>query len=219
MFSSESETSRCVAIDQLAGAPSAKEINALFNASHVLRIAVKVHTDITQLNSFPSRTHLLVGELNKVYLKFADIRDAEKAITWVNTLSHKWSAQYIQPTEFALKAVTESSMHIPVLLYEGQVDMKATFAQCPKPIDVDATGKFISELVSDYGNVMAFEVRPGKAMEVSYHMEFCDIRASEKALADLKELRFDVSLTPTQTDTCRKLTHRDFHLDHQPPYI
>ena len=141
---------------------------------------------------FSSRTHLLVGDLDKVYLKFADIRDAEKAITWVKTLSHKWSAQYVSPIEFTLRTEPSSLKASPASTYEGQVVMLATFAQSPKPIDVDATGKLISELAGDYGNVMAFEVRPGKSLEVAYHMEFCDLRATEKALADLNELKFDV---------------------------
>ncbi len=172
---------------------------------------------MVQLNAFPSRTHLLVGDLDKVYLKFADIRDAEKAITWVNALGYKWSAQYILPTKFALKAEPETLKHCPVSAYEGQVVMIATFARSPKNIDVDATGKFISELVSDYGNVMAFEVCPGKMLEVSYHMEFCDLRATEKALTDLNELKFDVSFCLPPPDTCRKLTHKDFHPDYRPP--
>ena len=94
--------------------------------------------------------------------------------------------------------------------------MVASFAQPPQPIDVDVTGKLISELAGDYGNVMAFEVRPGKPLEVSYHMEFCDLRATEKALADLKELKFEVSIRPSPPVTCRKLTHTDVHFNHRP---
>ena len=78
-------------------------------------------------------------------------------------------------------------------IHEGEVVMTATFAGSPRHIDVDATGKFISELVGEYGNVMAFEVRPGTPLEISYHMEFCDLRAIVKALAGLNNLKFDVS--------------------------
>ena len=142
-----------------------------------------------------------MGSSSGVYLKFADIRDAEKAISWVTSLSRNWNAHYISPTDFA--AITEPEK--PVSAYEGQVLMTATFIRPPKNIDVDATGKFISELIGDYGNVMAFEVRPGKSLDVSYHMEFCDIRAIEKALIDLNELKFDVGRCPILPDTCRKL--------------
>ena len=178
---------------------------------------IQAIVDMIQLNAFPSRTHLLVGDLDKVYLKFSDIRDAEKAITWVNTLSHKWSAHYIPPTEFIARVEGEYLKRPLGSNHEGQVVMMATFVRSPKHIDVDATGKFISELVSDYGNVMAFEVRPGKPLEVLYQMEFCDLRATERALADLKELKFDVSFCPFPPDTCRKLTHTELHLDYCPP--
>ncbi|KAL6719576.1 hypothetical protein ACLMJK_001496 [Lecanora helva] len=182
MFSSEIGTSRCVEIAQLAGSPSPHDINEVFN-----------------LNAFPSRTHLFIAKLDKVYLKFADIRDAEKAITLANTLHRKWKARFLLVTEFASEASTEHQSSTRVSVHEGQVVVTATFAQTPKHIDVDATGKFISELVSGYGNVMAFEVRPGQLLEVSYHMEFCDLRAAGKALGDLNELKFDaftLNITP-----------------------
>lgn len=137
-------------------------------------------------------------------------------MSWVNTLSHKWIAHYISPPEYALKSEPESSKRSLVSTYEGQVVMTAIFTRTPKNIDVDATGKLISELVSDYGNVMAFEVCPGKPLEVSYHMEFCDLRATDKALANLNELKFDVSFRPPPPDTCRKLTHADFRSDNRP---
>ena len=158
---------------------------------------------------------MAAGNQDKYYLKFADIRDAEKATTWVNSLSHNWNAQYISPAESASKN-TPDNLSPSLSIYEGQVVVTATFARAPRHIEVDATGKFISELVSDYGNVMAFEVRQGQALEVSYHMEFCDLRAAEKAMADLNDLKFDVKFFPPPPDTCRKLTHTDLHLEHRP---
>ena len=158
---------------------------------------------------------MAAGNLDKHYIKFADIRDAEKATTWLSSLGHNWKAQYVSPIESVSKAIPNNPSH-SLSVYEGQVVVTATFARAPRHIEVDATGKFISELVSDYGDVMAFEVRPGQALEVSYHLEFCDLRAAEKALADLNELKFDVNLFPPPPDTCRKLTHADIHLEHRP---
>ena len=159
---------------------------------------------------------MVVADLGKVYLRFADIRDAEKAIIWVSTFGHRWNAQYTAPNEFSTIRERDPTKPFAISMFEGQVIVTATFAQSPRHIDVDATGKFISELASDYGNVMAFEVRPGRAVEVLYHMEFCDLHASDKALADLHDLKFDVSLRPAPSDTCRKLTHTDVYLDYCP---
>ncbi len=104
-----------------------------------------------------------------------------------------WSTQFISPADFATKVEQEGLGHAPVSNHEGQIVVTANFFQNPRPAEIDATGKFISDLIGNYGDVMVFEVRPGSALEISYQMEFYDLRATDKVLANLNDLRFAVS--------------------------
>lgn len=128
-----------------------------------------------------------------VCVKFADRREAEKALHTVEGNGCDWKTQYISPTEFAKKAEQEGLRLPCVSDHEGQIVMTATFFQIPRPADTDATGNFISDLIRNYGDVVVLEVCPGSTLEISYRMELYDIRAAEKVLANLNDLKFAVS--------------------------
>ncbi len=104
-----------------------------------------------------------------------------------------WSTQFISPADFAMKAEQEGLGHSRASDHEGQIVVTARFFQSPRHADIDATGKFISDLIGNYGDVIVFEVRPGSPLEISYQMEFYDLRAAEKVLANLNDLKFAVS--------------------------
>lgn len=91
-----------------------------------------------------------------------------------------------------MKAEREGLGYTRVSDHEGQIIVTANFFRNPRHADIDATGKFISDLIGNYGDVMVFEVRPGSALEISYQMEFYDLRAAEKVLANLNDLKFAV---------------------------
>lgn len=197
-FSSETGIWRCVVISEVVGKPVAEEIDEVFNVivRHVDSWQV---ADSNQLREFPSRTHLFTGELafaDTVYLKFADRRDAETVQYTVDKKCLNWKTRFISPAQFAMKAEPQRSKHDQVSEHEGQVVVTATFVQNPRHADIDATGKFISNLVGNYGDVMVFEVRPTSALQILYRMELCDLRAAEKVLANLNDLKFDVSFHP-----------------------
>jgi len=139
---------------------------------------------------------VIIGGLalaDKVCLKFADRRDAEKVLYTVDKKGLNWRTQFISPADFAMKAEQEGLEYSRVSDHEGQVVVTAKFIQNPTHADIDATGKFISDLVGNYGDVMVFEVRPGSALEILYQMELYDLRAAEKVLVNLNDLKFAVS--------------------------
>lgn len=134
-----------------------------------------------------------MAHANRVYLKFADRYDAEKVLHTIDKKGLHWKTQFISPAEFAMKTEQEGLGYSHVSDHEGQVVVTAKFFQTPGHAEIDATGKFISNLVGNYGDVMVFEVRPGSALEISYRMELYDLRAAEKVLANMNDLKFAVS--------------------------
>lgn len=192
-FSYDIGTSRCLMVGPLVNGLTENDVKNVFDVSF-LGCWNWTPSNFCQINNFSSQTQLCLNDLaltGRVYIKFADIRDAENAYAWVDS---QWNARYISPMDFATKTRPDDLRRSPVSLYEGQVMITAEFTRSPDYHEIDATGKFISTLVAVYGTVMAFDIRPVTQWEVSYRMEFCDLRAIEKALINLRYLKFDVSI-------------------------
>ena len=129
----------------------------------------------------------------QVYVRFTDIRDAEKAHVWINYGKNSWEAGFISPLECEVAANPNSGKYPDESIYEGQVLVIVAFFRPPSDFEIDLTGDTLNGLVTSYGTVMAFEVSPLEDLEVTYRMEFCDSRSAGRTMANLRDLSFDVS--------------------------
>lgn len=131
--------------------------------------------------------------VGKVYVKFADIRDADMAFLKVRTIDRKWNVQHLSSVEFGLKSEPDHVNPSRLSMYEGEVLVKAVFNGHLAQSDVEGIGRLIYELLGNEGKVMACEVSAVMPTVASYRAEFYDLRTSEKALTDLDGIKLAVS--------------------------
>lgn len=126
------------------------------------------------------------------YVRFADIRDSDKAYSIIKTYRREWDVRYILPEQFALKFHPEKFRFSPVSNYEGQVLMKAEYAGLPQHFDAVAIGHRIKEAVEKYGSIVAFESGMVKASVAAYRAEYSSVNTIKNALSRLNGSSFAV---------------------------
>ena len=145
---------------------------------------------------FVSLSHVVLSDLaaaGTVYVKFADIRDADKIYSKAQTAHEKWSVRHIGPRHFVMKYQPESLKYTPVSMYEGQVLITADFAGPRQRFDAGSIGFLIKELLQNYGDVMAYEVGMIRMPVATYRAEYYDVTAVQNALSNLNGFKIGVS--------------------------
>ena len=132
------------------------------------------------------------------YVKFADIRDSDKAYSTIRAHRREWNVQYILPKQFASKFHPEKLRLFPVSKYEGQVLVKAEYAGLPQFFDAVAIGHHIKEALEKYGCVIAFQMGMVKDSVAAYRAEYCNVNTIDKALSLLNGSCFAVRI-PSKT--------------------
>ena len=130
------------------------------------------------------------------YVRFADIRDSDKAYHTMATYRREWNVQYISPEQFALKFYPEKLRFTPVSQYEGQVMVNADFVGLPQEFDVVAIGHGIKDALEKYGCVAAFEQTMVKASAATYRVEFSNVNTIDNILSRLDGRKFAVRFPP-----------------------
>ena len=127
------------------------------------------------------------------YLKFSDIRDADKAYAKVESIREKWNAQHIGAKQFAVKHQPECLKYLPISMFEGQILVTAHFAGPRQRFDAGSIGHLIKELLENYGDVMAYEVGIVRAPTATYRAEYYNATVVDNALANLNGFKIGVS--------------------------
>ena len=136
--------------------------------------------------------------VGNVHVKFTNIWDAERAKKAINSRIDAWEAQYAPSTSFKINESSGKPSGPSSSVYEGQILVLIIFTYPPEDQEIDLAGETIYKVAIKYGTVMAFEVRRIKDREIRCRLEFCDSRASAKALENLNNLVSEVSsLLPT----------------------
>ena len=130
------------------------------------------------------------------YVRFADIRDSDKAYSTIKAHRCEWNVQYILPKYFASKFHPEKSRFSPVSKYEGQVLVIAEYAGLPQFFDAVATGHRIKEALEKYGCITAFEMGMVKDSVAAYRAEYSDVNTIDNALSRLYGSCFAVRFPP-----------------------
>lgn len=130
------------------------------------------------------------------YVRFADIRDSDKAYGVITTFRGDWNVQYISPQQFAAKFHPEKFQLSPMSMYEGQVLVKAKYAGLPQHFDAVATGHRIKEALENYGSIVAFEQGMVKDSVAAYRAEYSNVNTIDISLSRLNGLNLAVSLAP-----------------------
>ena len=132
----------------------------------------------------------------RFYLRFADIRDSDKAHQVISTYHREWDVQYMPPKEFAMKLNPEKFRFSPVSNHEGQVVVKVKYAGLPQHFDAVAMGYRIKEALEKYGHIIAFEQRKAMASVAAYLAEYSNVNTIDNALSRLNGSSFRVRISP-----------------------
>ena len=130
------------------------------------------------------------------YVRFADIRDSDKAYLTIQTHRREWNVQYILPKQFASKFRPEKLRLSPVSKYEGQVLVTAEYAGLPRCFDALATGHCIKETLEEYGYVTAFQMGMVTDSVAAYRAEYSNVKTVDNALSRLNGLCLAVRTPP-----------------------
>ena len=130
------------------------------------------------------------------YVRFADIRDSDKAYLTIQTHRREWNVQYILPKQFASKFHPEKLRLSPVSKYEGQVLVTAEYAGLPQFFDALATGHRIKETLEEYGYVTAFQMGMVTDSVAAYRAEYSNVNTIDNALSRLNGSYLAVRIPP-----------------------
>ena len=130
------------------------------------------------------------------YVRFADIRDSDKAYLTIQTHRREWNVQYILPKQFASKFHPEKLQLTPVSEFEGQVLVTAEHAGLPQCFDALATGYRIKESLEEYGCVTAFQMGMVKDSVAAYRAEYSNVNTIDNALSRLNGSYLAVRIPP-----------------------
>lgn len=127
-----------------------------------------------------------------VYIRFDDIRDADKAALKVKSSRPMWQTERIEPHQFSLEHHGGGS---PVSRFEGQVNLTAIFNEPSDRYDVGSASNHFKELLEDHGDVMIMTIDE-KEYAVSYRAEFFDATAVKTAVRVMNGRNLGVSSRP-----------------------
>lgn len=165
---------------------------------------------------FESLDRIVLAELaptGTIYVKFADIRDADRAYSKIQCIRRDWSVQHIGARHFVMKHQPESLKYSPVSMYEGQVLVSAKISGLSQSFDAEGVGRLVKGLLGTYGDLMAFEMSFDRGTFAAYRAEFFSAGAVDSALAKMDEIKIAVRFLPLP-GTRSWLIHTAVHLEH-----
>jgi len=145
---------------------------------------------------FTSLSQVVLTELETagvVYLKFEDIRDADKVALKVKHSRPMWRVEHTKPYQFSLKHVAGSS---PVSNFEGQIQVAALFNGSGEKFNVGNVMNHIKELLEAHGDVMAMKTDSVNAWAFAYRAEFFDATVVKTAVRAVNHRNLGVSSRP-----------------------
>lgn len=128
-----------------------------------------------------------------VYVKFSDIRDADKAYSKIEQLKREWSVSRMTPSRYTVTSHQLENLNYSVSKYEGQVLVKVEFVEPLQRFDAGSMGLLIKELLEKFGDLTAYERGMIKVPVAAYRAEYCNIMAVDDALENLNGFKIGVS--------------------------
>ena len=135
----------------------------------------------------------------RIYVKFADIRDADKVFSTVQHRDASWIVQHIGPGQFVVNDRPEGLQPSPDSIHEGQILVKAEYLGMPQRFDSNKIGCTVLGVLKRYGDVMAFCVESAEAYVATFRAEYYDIHATSQALANIDGVKIAVGLPPAHS--------------------
>ena len=132
-----------------------------------------------------------------MYAFFSDIRDSTQACATLRQLRRDWVVEYFpaQLSSYTLNPERGTFLNSSFSKYEGQLFARANPASPPGQFPLYSISHLILDLLSNYGNIMAYETTMASDLVICYRVEFFDAEATERAIEHLNGFNVAVSLT------------------------
>jgi hypothetical protein len=128
-----------------------------------------------------------------VFLKFGDIRDADKAALKVNHTRPQWHADCVEPRQFSTKYGAGGSN---VSRFEGQIRIAAILNGPEERFDVGSLSRVVKELLEEYGEVVTMMIDERGARAIYYRAEFFNATIVKTAVRAMNHRDLAVSFRP-----------------------
>ncbi|KAE8348483.1 meiosis protein MEI2 [Aspergillus coremiiformis] len=125
-----------------------------------------------------------LGSMGKVYVSFADSREAKKAIEKVQLLRPEWRVFPLTAREYVQH--TESSLPTNISDYEGQLLVSVYYDSRNPTLNHHTVARSLESLVTTFGDMKAFTPLPTGQENISeFHLEFFNTRDAENVMTTL----------------------------------
>lgn len=139
--------------------------------------------------------------MGKVYVAFADSREAKRAMEKVHMLQPEWrvfpltAKEYVQHSEASLVSQTSD--------FEGQLLVTIYYDSRNPDLDQHTAARSLESLALTFGDIKAFTAIPtGQDNMSEFHVEFFNTRDADNFLTTLNGTSIDVSVYSTTTGPC-----------------
>ncbi|KAG8532028.1 uncharacterized protein KY384_003664 [Bacidia gigantensis] len=166
-FSSDDGTSRALMM-QLGPESGSDQLNKHLNTTMYPSLLAIVTSDVTVRGI--------------IYVKFCDIRDADKAFSFVQSHLLGWKVQHISPATFSWKYRAESVGKAQTSNHEGQISVTARYIGTSQQPDKDQIAYDLKEALEDFGQIMAFSVTLPETRKLVFRVEYYNINSANDVM-------------------------------------
>lgn len=188
------ERSRAFVIENVPSDLSYLTLAGFFNVSDPRNIIIFL-TNRRQRREFSTIKGPVLTELasmGKVYVSFADIRDAKNAVEKVHMLRPEWRIFPLTARE--LVRHSDPSLLSKTSDFEGQLLVAVYYDSRDHGLNQTIVAHSLESLALTFGDVKSFNRLPtGQANIIEFHVEFFNTRDAENATTSLNGARVDVS--------------------------
>ena len=126
-----------------------------------------------------------------IYVKFTDLREAQRAYTKLQSSQPDWHTQYIGVKHFVLKYQPQ---YFPFTSdYEGQISVAALFCGPRQCFDARNIACLVSELLQNYGDVSSCYLSFCSFPRLVFIADFFDVAAACTVVSQLDGFKVAVS--------------------------
>lgn len=189
--------SRAFAIENVPASLNFMSLAGFFNVSFPDQLLMCKMLTLQKRREFATLRGPVLNELSslgKVYVAFADSREAKKAIEKVRLLRPEWrvfpltAREYVQHSEPSLLQQTSD--------YEGHLLVSVYYDSRNPTFNSHTVARSLQTLAMTFGDLKAFDLLPRGQENVSeFHLEFYNTRDADNAMVTLNGTTVDVSET------------------------
>lgn len=186
--------SRALLIENVPTNVSYMSLAGFFNVSNIRGMAFG-NTDMEQRSDFGTLKGPAVGELTsmgKVYVAFADSREARKATDKIRRLRPQWHVVPLTARDFVEQ--TEPSLLAQTSNFEGHLNVVVYYDSRNPSLNHSTVSHSLEAIARTFGDMKSFMTLPNGQDNVSeFHLEFYNTRDAENAMGTLNGTTVDVS--------------------------